>query len=409
MVNTMVRKYLCVWILVSTLLLQSSAASSAASSKSNEFQFSNLKGLATQFGTNMQASTLELNNEQEEFMFQEEQQSEDQERLKKDQEQLKEEKDQLRKDQEQLKKEQEQLRKDQEQQKKEKDQLRKDQEQLTKKHEQFKIDQERFQIALVQLKKDQQELKKSQEQFKNEQDKLKSQNKIKILNSEINASTYMSHLKKLGYYKNIYKNDENLNIRNALLLFQSNHNMSVTGKWDEATKEMLINRLLSPDFTYLDTVVKAPSEGKWIVINKTKRTLTLYEGNKVIKKYAVAIGNPSSLTTSGKFSLNNKIIDPDWGGGGFAKPVRGGIPQNPLGSRWLGISRTDGSYGIHGTNSLYSIGTYASHGCIRMQNYCVEELFPLIPMKANVWVGTQTELKKWGITQNPFKAQNSAN
>ena len=102
-----------------------------------------------------------------------------------------------------------------------------------------------------------------------------------------------------------------------------------------------------------------------------------------------------------------KIVNPDWGGGGFSKPIKGGVPENPLGSRWLGINRTDGSYGIHGTNSLYSIGKYISHGCIRMQNYCVEELFPLVPLKANVWVGTQNELSNWGITQNPFEIQSS--
>jgi lipoprotein-anchoring transpeptidase ErfK/SrfK len=181
--------------------------------------------------------------------------------------------------------------------------------------------------------------------------------------------------------------------------------MSVTGNWDTATKNMLVKRLVSSHFTYLDTIEKAPTKGKWIVVNKTNRTLTLYENTKVVKKYAVCVGNPSSLTKTGKFIITSKLIDPAWGGGGFADPVKGGVPENPLGSRWIGINRTDGSYGIHGTNSFYSIGKYASHGCIRMQNYCVEELFPLIPMKSNVWVGTQSELKKWGITQNQFEIQ----
>nr|WP_278287455.1 L,D-transpeptidase [Ruminiclostridium josui] len=51
------------------------------------------------------------------------------------------------------------------------------------------------------------------------------------------------------------------------------------------------------------------------------------------------------------------------------------------------------------------MGKYISHGCIRMSNYCVEELYPLVPMKAPVWVGSQTELKNWGITQPLFKQQ----
>jgi len=374
----MVRKYLCVGALVITLLLQSATASSVESSKSKEFQLLNSMESATLSVTNAQDSALELQNSQDESNLQ----------------------------QDQLKKEQEQLKIDQAQLKKEQDQLKIDREELNNAQEQLYIDQEELKSNQIQLESNQEQLKKAQVQLKKEQDKLAADNQK--LNSNVNASTYLSYLKKLGYYKNIYANDEKLNIRNTLLLFQSNHNMSVTGKWDDATKTMLISRLLSSNFTYLDTVKEAPTKGKWVVINKTKRTLTLYEGAKVIKKYAVAVGNPSSLTTSGKFVINNKLIDPAWGGGGFAKPVKGGIPQNPLGSRWLGINRTDGSYGIHGTNSFNSIGTYASHGCIRMQNYCVEELFPLVPMKSNVWVGTQTELQKWGITQNAFETQSSA-
>lgn len=241
-----------------------------------------------------------------------------------------------------------------------------------------------------------------EEKQKKELKKKELEDKIQKLKSELTADTYLKYIKDLNYYKKIYKNDEKLNIRNALLLFQSDHNMSLTGVWDEATKAMLINRLLSGTITYLDKIDKASTKGRWITVNKTTRVLTLYEGTKVMKKYPVAVGNPASLTKSGKFIINMKIVNPDWGGGGFAKPIKGGTPQNPLGSRWLGINRTDGSYGIHGTNSFYSIGKYISHGCIRMQNYCVEELYPLVPMKSPVWVGTEAELKAWGITQPAF-------
>ena len=226
------------------------------------------------------------------------------------------------------------------------------------------------------------------------------------LQKDITANTYLNYIKDLGYYKKTSKTDEKLNIRNAILLFQSNHNMSVTGSFDEKTKQMLISRLLSSKFSFNDKVNKAPTDSTWIVVNKTTRVLTLYKGTTPIKKYAVAVGNPSSLTKSGKYNIVSKLINPDWGGGGFAKPVKGGIPENPLGSRWIGINRTDGSYGIHGTNSFYSIGKYISHGCIRMQNYCVEELFSLVSVKSFVWVGTADELKKWGIVQNQFTLSN---
>ena len=370
--KTMVYKYLCIGLLSATLLFQSSTAYSVESSIYQENQMLNSMEIAVQADANVQLRIADAPLSQEELIFL--------------QEQLRNEQEQLTKEQEQLKVEQEQLKKDQ---------------------EQLKIHQKELEAAQTELKKTQEKLKSAQDEFKKKQEKIDIQNKQNKLKTEITNKNYLDYLKNLGYYKKVYKNDEALNIRNTILLFQSNHNMTVTGTWDEATKQMLIKRLASPTFTYLDTIKSAPTKGKWIVVNKTKKTLTLYEGAKVIKKYAVAVGNPASLTKSGKFVVTMKIENPDWGGGGFAKPVKGGVPENPLGSRWIGINRTDGSYGIHGTNSFYSIGKYISHGCIRMQNYCVEELFPFVPLKANVWVGTQDELSKWGVTQNPFEIQSS--
>ena len=360
----MVKRILCIGTLVITLVIQSATVSCAENKTVMETK-------------DFEAATSTTQEQKEQKDIQNQLGQEDISKLQ----------EQLKKDQDELKKNQEQLKKDQ-------DELKKNQEQLKKDQEQIKKDQE-------QLQKDQEQLKKDQEQLHKEQEKLKSQDKKKKLSSELNSGTYLKYIKELGYYKAVYT-DQKLNTRNAVLLFQSDHNMSLTGIWDNATKEMLINRLLSKELTYADKISKAPTTGKWIVVNKTKRILTLYEGTNVIKKYPVAVGNPQTLTKSGKYFINNKIIDPDWGGGGFADPIKGGTPENPLGSRWIGINRTDGSYGIHGTNSFYSIGKFVSHGCIRMQNYMVEELFPLVPMKAPVWVGTQAELKSWGITQDAF-------
>lgn len=353
------RRILCTVILVLALIFQSSAVSFAENN-------------AVQEEKSFEAAIPDTAQEQKNQLSEEQIQS-----------QL----EQLRKDQEQLKRDQEQLSKDQEQ-------LKNSQEQLQKAQAQLKNGQEQLQKAQTQLKNGQELLKK-------EREKLEGQDKRKKLNTELTGSTYLKYIKDLGYYRATSK-DEKLNIRNALLLFQSDHNMNLTGIWDAATKEMLVNRLLSKERTYSDRILAAPTGGKWIAVNKTKRILTLFEGTRVIKKYPVAVGNPHTLTKSGKFIINNKIKDPDWGGGGFSAPVKGGTPKNPLGSRWMGIDRTDGSYGIHGTNSFYSIGKFISHGCIRMQNYCVEELFPLVSMKAPVWVGTEAELKAWGLTQDAF-------
>ena len=153
--------------------------------------------------------------------------------------------------------------------------------------------------------------------------------------SEIDESKidYIEELKKLNFYKEESKDNE-LNLRNAILRFQSDHNLVVNGTWDKKELSTLVKRLKDSSFKHPDTVQKAPTDSKWMTVNITKRILTLYEGSKVIKKYPVAVGNPPSLTPSGKFTIKNKIVNPAWGGGGYAKPVPGGSPNNPLGYRW---------------------------------------------------------------------------
>ncbi len=215
---------------------------------------------------------------------------------------------------------------------------------------------------------------------------------------------YEDVLKALGYYKNESK-DNKLNLRNAILRFKSNCNIPLSGSWDDKYSTILSIQLKTNTIKYEDTVDNPPSKGKWIVINKSKRILTLYEGNTVIYKYPIAVGNPPSLTPDGKFKIVTKIVNPAWGGGGYAKPVKGGIPANPLGYRWLGLSyKSGGDIEIHGNNSPYSIGENVSRGCIRMINSDVEQLFEIVPISTHVWIGTDERLKKWGIFQKELTA-----
>jgi len=220
--------------------------------------------------------------------------------------------------------------------------------------------------------------------------------------AELTIDNFADALKALGYYTNEYDSDD-LNLRNAILRFQSDHNLVVDGIWGNISSSALEKRLSEKISPYVGEVLEPPSTGKWLALNKTKRILTLYEGAKVIKKYPVAIGNPPSLTPEGKFTILNKVINPAWGGGGYARPVPGGSPDNPLGYRWLGLSVGGGSiYGIHGNNSPWSIGKNVSRGCIRMINSDVEELFTQVPLGAPVWIGTEEQLDKWGITQKAY-------
>lgn len=210
---------------------------------------------------------------------------------------------------------------------------------------------------------------------------------------------YEKELRDLGYFTD-ENNDAKLNLRNAVLRFQSSCNLKVDGIWGEKSLKTLIYQLSTGNSPVADVVAAPLPAGKWLVINKSNRILTLYENSSVLRKYPVAIGNPPSLTPNGKFTIVSKVINPAWGGGGYAKPVKGGIPANPLGYRWLGLSyKTGDELGIHGNNSPYSIGKNISHGCIRMINSDVEQLFEIIPRTAEVWIGDEAVLLEWGVVQ----------
>ena len=110
-----------------------------------------------------------------------------------------------------------------------------------------------------------------------------------------------------------------------------------------------------------------------IVVSIPDRKLALMEDDRVVKIYQTAVGAPKSPSPSGAFQVVQRIPNPTWYSKG--KVVAPG-KANPLGTRWIGLSAK--GYGIHGTNNPSSIGRNASHGCIRMRNQDVEELFPMV-------------------------------
>lgn len=221
--------------------------------------------------------------------------------------------------------------------------------------------------------------------------------------SGLNSYEYIDALKSMGYYKQDYK-DENINMRNATLRFQSDCNLHADGIQGPQFKSAMLKRLsLSTRFRSPDIVARAPSRGHWIAINRTKRILTLYYRKSVVRKYPVAIGRETHKTPQGKFYVYLKRKNPMWSPGDGSKPVAGGSPENPLGTRWIGLSVGKGNiYGIHGNNSPYSIGWQVSKGCIRMINSDVISLYSMISTGIPVWIGNDETLRKWGVTQKSF-------
>ena len=121
-----------------------------------------------------------------------------------------------------------------------------------------------------------------------------------------------------------------------------------------------------------DTLKRPAFEDKRIEINLASRLLTLYQGDVGIRMYPVAPGKPDSPTPTGRRKVVEMEINPTWVDPDDPKTEVPSGPDCPLGYRWIGIG---GNYGIHGTNVPSSIGGYASHGCVRMYEKDVEDLF----------------------------------
>jgi lipoprotein-anchoring transpeptidase ErfK/SrfK len=107
-----------------------------------------------------------------------------------------------------------------------------------------------------------------------------------------------------------------------------------------------------------------------IVVSIPDRKLALLENGEVVKIYEVAVGAPSTPSPAGEFKIIHLILKPTYYAPGKVIPPG---KSNPVGTRWIGLSLK--SFGIHGTNAPRSIGKNESHGCIRLRNRDVEELF----------------------------------
>jgi lipoprotein-anchoring transpeptidase ErfK/SrfK len=114
-------------------------------------------------------------------------------------------------------------------------------------------------------------------------------------------------------------------------------------------------------------------QSRRIVVSLQDRKLALLEGEKIIKIWQTAVGSKSTPSPSGEFTIITRLSRPTYYHPGKIVPPG---PSNPLGTRWLGLSAK--GFGIHGTNAPGSIGKKASHGCIRMRNRDIEELFSLV-------------------------------
>jgi hypothetical protein len=127
-----------------------------------------------------------------------------------------------------------------------------------------------------------------------------------------------------------------------------------------------------------------------IVINRSQFRLRLFKGLRLHETYPIAVGQVGLETPAGQYKIANKAINPAWhvpnsawAGKLAGKVIPGNDPTNPIKARWLGVY--DG-VGIHGTSDDASIGSNASHGCIRMHIPDVEKLYDEVPVGSAIYI-----------------------
>jgi lipoprotein-anchoring transpeptidase ErfK/SrfK len=128
-----------------------------------------------------------------------------------------------------------------------------------------------------------------------------------------------------------------------------------------------------------------------VTVDHDARTVRVFKKGQIVKRYSVAVGDPEYPTPYGRFNVQTmqknptwNVPDSDWAGDLAGKTIPGGDPRNPLVARWIGFS---GSVGFHGTKDAASLGSAASHGCVRMDPGDVTDLFERVQVGTPVLVG----------------------
>jgi lipoprotein-anchoring transpeptidase ErfK/SrfK len=145
---------------------------------------------------------------------------------------------------------------------------------------------------------------------------------------------------------------------------------------------------VQPEVTTAELAEQYPT---YLTVDRSSFQLRLWEDLELTKTYTIAVGAVGFDTPAGVYNIQNKAVDPawsvpnsDWAGDLAGTVVPGGSPENPLKARWMGIF--DGA-GIHGTDDVGSLGSAASHGCVRMAVPDVIELYDQVDVGTPIYIG----------------------
>jgi lipoprotein-anchoring transpeptidase ErfK/SrfK len=151
------------------------------------------------------------------------------------------------------------------------------------------------------------------------------------------------------------------------------------------------SRTASLPIDFIAPKVTAAKFKRAIVVSLSKCMVYYYEGETLVKKYRCAPGQPAYPTPKGDFVITRKAANSPWINPGSAwaanmpRSIPGG-PGNPMGDRKIGIN-WPGIF-LHGipASEYSSIGTHASHGCMRMMPASIHDLYPRVRLGDPVYI-----------------------
>ncbi len=126
-----------------------------------------------------------------------------------------------------------------------------------------------------------------------------------------------------------------------------------------------------------------------VTVDRAHFVLRLFKHLKIAKRYPIAVGRAGLQTPTGTYHVQDKQINPAWHvpnsswAGSLAGQTIPPGPGDPLVARWMGLAA---GVGIHGTNEPWTVGSAASHGCIRMRVPDVIALFDRVPVGTPVLI-----------------------
>jgi len=142
-----------------------------------------------------------------------------------------------------------------------------------------------------------------------------------------------------------------------------------------------------PEVSIDQVAARYPS---YLTLDRASFTLRLWKHLKLAETYTVAVGQEGLETPAGLYEIEEKEENPVWHvpesawAGDLAGQTIPPGPANPIKARWMAIFE---GAGIHGTEDVGSLGSAASHGCVRMAIPDVEELYDQVEVGTPIYIG----------------------